>query len=136
MGNPLYGLRIVREFAAAHRIAGYRGECANLHGHTWRVEVQLYARSLAALSGDDAAGEVVDGMLVDFRYLKRLIDDILPDHKYLNDEFTFNPTAENLAAHFYYAIATALPLGLKDALHEVVVWESDHAAASYKEARG
>ena len=35
-------------------------------------------------------------MVVDFSHIKKLVKDKL-DHRYLNEVFDFNPTAENLA---------------------------------------
>ncbi len=33
-------------FAAAHCLIHYQGECENLHGHNWKVEVSVLAREL------------------------------------------------------------------------------------------
>ena len=29
------------DFDAAHRLVGYKGKCSNLHGHIWRVELEI-----------------------------------------------------------------------------------------------
>ena len=29
------------EFSAAHRLPDYKGQCNNLHGHTWKVEIPI-----------------------------------------------------------------------------------------------
>jgi 6-pyruvoyltetrahydropterin/6-carboxytetrahydropterin synthase len=34
-------LIIKDKFDAAHYLKDYEGDCANLHGHTWRVEVYI-----------------------------------------------------------------------------------------------
>ena len=47
------------EFDAAHRLPGYPGNCSNIHGHTWRVEVWIE---------DDPDPE--SGMVVDYRAIK------------------------------------------------------------------
>jgi 6-pyruvoyltetrahydropterin/6-carboxytetrahydropterin synthase len=66
-------------------IPNHPGKCARLHGHTYRFQVWL--------SGpvDEATG-----MLVDFFDVKREID--AWDHRHLNDQVAFVPTAELLAA--------------------------------------
>ena len=102
-----------REFSAAHKLLNYEGNCANLHGHTWGIEVMLEVPS------------DVD-MTIDFRDIKEIIDSVLPDHQYLNEVYDFNPTAENLAKHLYIALKrTALPVV------EVTLWESKDAGAVY-----
>ena len=71
-----YDLTIHTHFAAAHNLINYQGDCENLHGHNWKVEVTVCAREL------DKAG-----LGIDFKILKRetkaLLDEL--DHKYLNE---------------------------------------------------
>lgn len=74
------------EISAAHKLnLSYQSPCANLHGHNWRVTVFLRSKELNA-----------DGMIMDFKHIKEKIQNRL-DHKIINDEVDFNPTAENLA---------------------------------------
>ncbi|MEE9585050.1 MAG: 6-carboxytetrahydropterin synthase, partial [Candidatus Brocadiales bacterium] len=47
------------DFAAAHSLRGYQGECENLHGHNWKVQVVLSAKKLNGL-----------GMVLDFKDVK------------------------------------------------------------------
>lgn len=79
-------LGLVTEFDAAHSLPGYQGKCANLHGHTYQVEI--------VVEGD--VGE--DGFVMDFYQLKKIIAHVLQelDHGYLNDILP-NPTAETIA---------------------------------------
>ncbi|MEQ8237024.1 MAG: 6-carboxytetrahydropterin synthase, partial [Syntrophomonadaceae bacterium] len=35
----MFEVTVTQDFAAAHRLYGYQGQCANLHGHTWKVQV-------------------------------------------------------------------------------------------------
>ena len=37
----MYELTVKSHFDAAHALRGYPGECRNLHGHTWDVEVTV-----------------------------------------------------------------------------------------------
>jgi len=120
----MYEVSVEKTFAAAHRIVGYPGDCANIHGHTWKVVITI---------GNDKLNE--QGMVVDFRYAKRALDQVLAnyDHKYLNEVSPFdktNPTAENIAYFLYQQ--------LKGFFHDcrlkrVTVWESETSSASFQE---
>ena len=82
----MYTIRKKLEVAGAHRLElDYESKCQNLHGHNWIITVELKSSSLNN-----------NGMVMDFTHIKRKIHDRL-DHKYLNDIFDFNPTAENIA---------------------------------------
>ena len=73
-------------------------------------------------------GEVqTNGMVHDFKVLKKLLDEQLPDHQYLNDLLD-NPTAENLAPYLFHKISGVLkPLGLT--IKTLELWENESAAA-------
>ena len=42
----MYKLKTSAAFDSAHFLSGYRGKCANLHGHRWTVEVEAGAEAL------------------------------------------------------------------------------------------
>ena len=111
-------LKIIRKFSSAHRLPQYDGPCYQLHGHTWKVVFLL-------------EGPVQkNGMVYDFKVLKKLLDEQLTDHQYLND-LVENPTAENLAPYLFNKVNTALqPLGLK--LKSLELWENENAAAVFE----
>jgi len=118
-----YELIIETDFAAAHRLREYEGNCERLHGHNWKVDIYVRAHQLDAL-----------GMVLDFREVKRLVREITDelDHHFLNDLAMFetvNPTTENIAAAIYEALAAKLPDGV--AVSKVTAWESGHCGASY-----
>ena len=122
----MYKLKIITSFAAAHCLINYQGDCENLHGHNWKVEVVVTAGEL------DKAG-----LGIDFKILKRETNQLLKtlDHKYLNELTPFldtSPSSENLARYIY----GELSLKLNNAnikVEMVTVWESDFASASYYE---
>lgn len=122
----MYELTITSDFAAAHNLRQYEGECENLHGHNWKVEVTVESKGLNKI-----------GLAVDFKVLKRILKDLLEklDHKYLNKIPPFdkeNPSSENLARYIFKQFKTALKnKGVKPA--KVKVWESDNACAAYYE---
>ncbi len=109
-------LRVRDKFSAAHFLREYKGKCEKLHGHTFQVEVEIAAESLDAT-----------GIAYDFTDIRKALSEILPDHTNLNEAFSFNPTAENLARHFYGALKGRYPV------RRVTVWESEDAGASYSE---
>ncbi|MDR3037487.1 MAG: 6-carboxytetrahydropterin synthase QueD [Coriobacteriales bacterium] len=118
-----YTLTIKEHFDAAHALVGYPGECRNLHGHTWDIEVSVKGVTLDEV-----------GIVYDFKDLKRNLLSILDryDHKYLNEVAPFdtmNATAENLARVIYEQMEALLPEGIL--LVEVAVWESPIAKLTY-----
>ncbi len=126
MKTPHYQLKIVSDFAAAHALRGYQGACQRLHGHNWKIEVEVSATQLDAI-----------GIAIDFKVLKshiRAVTDEL-DHYYLNEIPPFdviNPTAENLAAEIYRRVAERINHP-QITLHAVTVWETERACARYSE---
>jgi 6-pyruvoyltetrahydropterin/6-carboxytetrahydropterin synthase len=128
-GQVMFELTIAVNFEAAHCIRNYPGKCNRLHGHNWKVEVNICGSKLNEL-----------GMLVDFVDLKAAVNGILVklDHYYLNEVEPFceiNPTAENLAKYIYEKLDET-PIFQQDVkLRLIRVWESLNSAAAYsKEA--
>jgi len=120
----MYEVTIRKSFAAAHLLREIGGKCEELHGHNFFVEVSTAAESLNE-----------EGLLIDFRLLKRWTDEVLEelDHKYLNELKYFkkiNPSSEQIARFLFDRIAAkAGPANLP--LSRVTVWESENARASY-----
>lgn len=89
-------------FSASHQLTGLPEDhqCSRLHGHNYTVEVVLQAEQL------DTPGFVVDyGELNAF---KVMLDQSV-DHRHLNEIYSFNPTAENLAFEFYQTCKLCWP---------------------------
>jgi 6-pyruvoyltetrahydropterin/6-carboxytetrahydropterin synthase len=122
----MFVLKIVTDFAAAHFLRDYAGNCANLHGHNWQIEVSIEAKELDKV-----------GMAIDFKTIKLTTKTVIDklDHKLLNDIKPFdtlNPTAENIAKYCYQEIANKMNTpSVKVSL--VTIWETPRACASYKE---
>lgn len=126
----MYELTVRSKFSAAHKLCGYPGDCARLHGHTWTVQVKVTGEELDQL-----------GMLVDFKDIKKQLAGIIDqlDHRYLNDipgfgEGGINPTAENLSCYIFKSLKKSIA-GIKKGvrLKEISVWESPDAYATYRE---
>ena len=96
-------------FSASHQLRGLPDDhpCARLHGHNYRVRVELNGPA-------DAIGMVWDyGALAPFRAWL----DTTVDHRHLNDLAPFtevNPTAENLSTVLTMALweQVAIPDGI------------------------
>mgnify|MGYP005756450461 FL=1 len=90
----MYEVRKRIEISAAHRLMlDYESKCTNLHGHNWIIDVFLRSETLNK-----------NGMIMDFTEIKRKIQDKF-DHKVINDEVDFNPTAENIAKYICDVLA-------------------------------
>lgn len=59
----MFTLKSEHSFDAAHFLCGYNGKCSNIHGHRWRVVVEIFSEKLK----DD---NHTRGMVVDFDTLK------------------------------------------------------------------
>lgn len=113
------------EFAAAHHLRGYEGNCARLHGHNWKVEIKVSGQQLNQV-----------GMLIDFKEIKRRSKDILKrlDHYYLNEippfDEVLNPTAENIAYYLFSELSQVIN-DERIQVAAIVVWENERNSATY-----
>ncbi len=120
----MFELTIKGDLASAHFLPGYQGNCRDLHGHTWKVELTIIGDKLDPV-----------GMLVDFKVIKQQFRDFLStvDHVCLNDLPYFkkvNPSTENIARYIYQEFGKVCkPLKIK----RVRVWESDTSDITYYE---
>ena len=104
-------------FDAAHFLPDHP-TCGKIHGHTWRVDVELQG----------PLG--LEGMVLDFAKLKEAMDRILKnyDHSNLNDSIP-KPTCEMIAMLISTSLRTELP-GV--GLYSVKVQEGSGGYAIYK----
>ena len=134
-------------FDAAHLLVDHEGQCANLHGHTYKVQVTL-------------TGEVGDeGMLVDFGTLKKIVNEAFleeVDHSFVcnivGDGFETilrgmllergmkvygipgPATAEIMAEHFYDTLQHVIEQECDEEGLKVLcvrVWETPTSYAEY-----
>lgn len=139
----MYRLQAEDSFDSAHFLAGYEGKCGNIHGHRWRVIVEVKASQLKE------EGQL-RGMYVDFKKLKAdlktltdaldhvlLIEtgslkqktlDALQEEQFQMVEVPFRPTAENFSAYFYKKMKA---LGYN--MSQVTVYETPNNCAIYTE---
>lgn len=124
--NPRYTLKVVTDFAAAHTLRDYPGACSRMHGHNWKLEVEVCATALDEV-----------GMGLDFKVIKNAARELAGrlDHYYLNDIPPFdkiNPTAENIASYFYKELSNTLNTGVLK-VNAVTLWETERACVRYTE---
>lgn len=108
----MYFVKKRLEISASHKLnLAYPSKCENLHGHNWIITIYCKSEKLNP-----------NGMVVDFTHIKQQVQDKL-DHKNLNEELDFNPTAENMARWICEQIAGC---------YKVEVQESEGNIASYE----
>lgn len=121
----MFIISIKTSFSAAHRIEGYKGNCSELHGHNYTVEVNVKAEKVDSI-----------GMCVDFRNLRETANKVISslDHTNLNTIPFFkekNPTAENIAQFIYKKVQAELEGDYS--LNSIKVWETEKYAVTYSE---
>lgn len=110
--DKMYYVSKRMEIAGAHKLdLPYPSKCTDIHGHNWIITVHCKSETVNDI-----------GMVMDFTHVKEIVHDRL-DHKYLNDEVLFNPTAENIAQW----VCSIVPL-----CYKVEVQESEGNIAIYE----
>lgn len=126
------------EFCGAHYLPGHKGKCANLHGHTWKVEVVIEESEINKTHQrichtlyKEHTHELKDAMIIDFSLFKEKVRNVLQslDHKELNEVIPF-PTAEAIAC-LIFKILSSLFLAMSKSyiVVKVKVWESSDSYA-------
>lgn len=130
-------------FDAAHLLTGHAGLCRNLHGHTYKVTVEL--GNVPPMAGQP------EDMVMDFKELKSVMEEEIAsccDHAFLYDSesevecdiaaalkrhglrvyaMPCRTTSENLARHFFEKVhARGLPVTA------VSVRETESSCATYR----
>lgn len=124
-------------FDAAHILPGHPGQCKNVHGHTYRLIVEVAERN----DNKD--------MVIDFKDLKTIICDVILarfDHAFMYDAtnpmecdiaatlmkyelrcvaLPFTTTAENLARHIFQELKSHLQI------QSVSLFETPQSCARY-----
>lgn len=139
----MYYLKSEQCFDSAHFLADYEGKCKNIHGHRWRVVVEVMSLVLQ----DE---KQLKGMVVDFAKLKQDIKEEVDylDHALLIEknslkittlqalreegfriiELDFRPTAELFARYFYNKMVKK---GYQ--MKRATIYETPNNCASYEE---
>ncbi len=123
----MYELTIEGHFSAAHNLRNYSGDCEQLHGHNYTVQVIVETDKLDSI-----------GLGIDFKELSAILKTTLSefDHKYLNDLKAFrenNPSTENIARYIYMDLKEKLKKYNTIQLKKIICWEESYASAAYYE---
>ncbi|MDH5484244.1 MAG: 6-carboxytetrahydropterin synthase QueD [Gammaproteobacteria bacterium] len=121
-----YTLKVLTDFASAHTLRDYPGACSRMHGHNWKVELEVEATALNEI-----------GIAIDFKQMKQTANEVCDqlDHRYLNELEPFteiNPTAENIAAWLYSEISKRLNNETVQ-VSALTLWETERASVRYTE---
>jgi 6-pyruvoyltetrahydropterin/6-carboxytetrahydropterin synthase len=119
----MYQVSVEGHFDAAHYLRDYGGKCENVHGHRFKVVVNLKASKLNET-----------GLAYDFVELKRHLGEVIArfDHTSLNDVPPFdkiNPSSENIAVTIYDQLKGCFSGEVS--LSSVEVWESPQSCVTY-----
>lgn len=119
----MFEIIVEETFSAAHNLRDYKGECENLHGHNWKVQITLESEKLNN-----------QGIVIDFKDVKKLTEELVGnfEHKYLNELNDFkvnNPTTENISRLLFNELNDKLPEDVT--VKRVTTWESEGFGASY-----
>lgn len=147
---------ITKEFSwsMAHLLAGHEGLCKNLHGHNYKMQIEVTRKMEDVIMSEINS----QGMVIDFKDLKQLIIDKIVeplDHAFMywinspdpleheiaeilikNErkvaKVNYRPTAEEMAMNFFTTLTEELSI-LNLELRAVKVWETP---TSFAEVRG
>jgi 6-pyruvoyltetrahydropterin/6-carboxytetrahydropterin synthase len=85
----MYTLSIMKEISAAHRLRNYDGPCARIHGHNWKIRIEVRSGNL-----DDT------GIAIDFMDIEKLLWQVIGRYDHRNEK--------TAAARYFDAECTAL----------------------------
>jgi len=124
MENIVYTLSIETAISSAHLLRDYEGPCSRIHGHNWKIRVEVSTNELDK-----------HGIGIDFLDLKKITWQVVGpfDHNSFNEIPPFdklNPTAENIVKYFYDEIEKLLPSGIIMKL--IRLWETEKYAVEYQ----
>ncbi|MCF0166309.1 MAG: 6-carboxytetrahydropterin synthase QueD [Bacteroidales bacterium] len=110
----MYYVKKRMEISGAHFLRlDYQSKCENLHGHNWIITVHCKSAELN-----------VDGMVVDFTHIKKMIHGRL-DHQNLNEILDFNPTAENMARWICDIVPNCYRVDVQESEGNIASYERD-----------
>ncbi len=139
----MYIIKTESCFDSAHFLAGYEGKCSNIHGHRWRIVIEVAQENLN--SDNQTRGMIVDfsQLKADLRAEANFLDhclimesgtlkaktlEALNEEGFRIVEVPFRPTAENFAKYFFDKMTKKGYL-----VKRAVVYETENNCAAYSE---
>lgn len=126
-------VEVTKEFTfdSSHKLMQYLGKCANLHGHTYKLQVTIVG----------TVNEI--GLVLDFKVLKKIVEDKVVnslDHEYINNVVEYNPTCENMVIDIFNTLKSEIEeLNKKSpnfmSLSQVKLYETPTSFAVYSGQR-
>lgn len=128
-------------FDSSHQLVGHKGKCANLHGHTYKLEVFVKGNVI------DEPGTSDDGFVIDFSDLKDIVKEHIVDpidHAFIakGDEPALKllvetgskvfylqgirSTCENMCEYIYWKLSHHIPN-----LYAIRLWETPTGYAQF-----
>ena len=103
---------------------GHEGACKRMHGHNWKVEVEVCGNKLDNI-----------GMVIDFKEIRNMTKSVVDqlDHRFLNDLDPFkkiNPTAENIAQYIYKELSEIMN-DKQIEVKSIKLWETEKSAVTF-----
>jgi 6-pyruvoyltetrahydropterin/6-carboxytetrahydropterin synthase len=95
-----------------------------MHGHNWKVEVEVCGNKLDNI-----------GMVIDFKEIRNMTKGVVDqlDHRFLNDLDPFkkiNPTAENIAQYIYKELSEVMN-DKQIEVKSIKLWETEKSAVTF-----
>lgn len=125
-----FSVRVEARFEAAHFLREYRGISEPLHGHSYKVEAELAAKS----GGIDS-----DAIAVDFISAKQKLEALAKklDYGCINEVPPFdqmNPSAENIAQWFHRELTEAVA-SENAVVRAITIWEGPVNSVTFRPSR-
>ena len=126
----------------AHALTNYDGKCAQIHGHSYKLEVTVLGQPLSDVESPKL------GMVMDFSDLKKIVKEVIIDdfdhalvlrskHPLIEElkqnnhvvEVNYQPTSENLLLDFVERIQERIKAPIK--LYSILLRETASSYASW-----
>ncbi len=131
-------------FEAAHRLENHNGKCSRLHGHSYKLEIEVGRNYLLEESSSK-------GMVVDFANVSKAVEDYVLrplDHRFLATRETPQPFLDILRpeeyVYLFIPVSTAEHLAqiageillesstmMRGVLRRVTLWETETSKATW-----
>lgn len=140
-------IRVTKQFGfeMSHALLNYDGLCRNIHGHSYKLQITVAGEPL------QSAGSPKDGMVIDFRVLKKIVQEHIIgqfDHSLMINEkaqigklnelgqmyerlqvVPFQPTSENMVVYISEKVKPLLPEHIE--LFSVRLYETSNSFAEW-----
>lgn len=118
-------------FDSAHKLINYVGDCARVHGHTYKLEVTLM-KNMGGFENPEHKAEHL--MVMNFGTMKEIVQEVIlskVDHNMLNDVY-LHTTAESMVVQMFRSLQSYLSgINSLASVHRIRLWETPTSYAEY-----